>query len=90
LLSIQTHGYECQIHLDQLPQQEIGKYPQVVVVSLPKGELLPTNSVPKLSRVAVSLCRDRRAAWCMHNQSGLGQVNLLNLAKEVRKTWGHS
>ncbi len=87
MLAIQAHCHEGRIQLDQLAQLGIPRDAEVVVVFLPKGTSLPTNSAAALSTVAASLSPEQRAAWHMQSQSGFAQTDLLNPAEDV---WNHA
>lgn len=87
MLAIQAHCHEGHIQLDQLAQLGIPRDAEVVVVFLPKGTSLPTNSAAALSTVAASLSPEQRAAWHMQSQSGFAQTDLLNPAEDV---WNHA
>ena len=87
MLAIQAHCQDGHIQLDLQAYQDIPRDAEVVVIFLPKGTSLPTNSAAALNAVCASLSPEQRAAWHMQSQSGFAQTDLLNPEEDV---WDHA
>lgn len=83
MLAIQAHCHEGHIQLGELAQLGIPRDAEVVVVFLPMGTSLPTNSAATLRTLTASLSPEQRTAWHMQSQSGFAQTDLLNPAEDV-------